>query len=116
MFKKAFLILFAAGLLVSSCYSYGEHDPVSDTRVPGVFVTRGDSLKGYITIFVDGERYKGKVKVNDKWGVQLPNGRHSIRVLYNGKYSALSDFYIMNNRRNFLVKAFENDIPTIVAW
>jgi len=117
MVKKTWFVLLIVFMALGvSCGSNGSNDPVSDTSLAGVIITRGDGLKGAVTVYIDGARYTGKLNANDKWGVKLPNGRHSIKITYNKLSSRLYDFIIQDNRLNFVAKAFESDNPSVVAW
>jgi hypothetical protein len=107
------LLVVSVSFVFISCLS--TPNAAVDTSVPGVIVTRADGISGKIDIYVDGKK-TGSLGQGGKWGTMLPNGRHTVSVTYKNMRSRVMDFYIINNRQNFSVNAFENTGPNIRAF
>jgi hypothetical protein len=90
-------------------------DAAEDTTIAGVVVTRADGIPGKMDVYVDGKR-TARLGRGGKWGTMLPNGRHTVSVTYKNMRSRVMDFYVINNRQNFSVNAFENTGPNIRAF
>ncbi|MDR2468615.1 MAG: DUF2846 domain-containing protein [Spirochaetaceae bacterium] len=115
MLKKLPFVLIVIGLSFIAGGCLLGPDPLEDTGVPAVIVTRSDDLPGNMEVFVDGQRL-AKLRPGGKWGKRLANGRHSISVTYQKKRSEVLDFRISYNRQNFRAAAFENDRPGLLPY
>jgi hypothetical protein len=104
------LFVLLASFMMISCWSVP--NAAEDTSIAGVVVTRADGIPGKINIFIDGKKL-ASLGQGGKWGTMLPNGRHTVSVTYKDMRSRVMDFYIINNRQNFSVNAFENTGPNI---
>jgi len=111
--KTPILLIFVCFAFLSSCVTH--LDPLKDTAIPGVIITRADGNKKKLNVYIDG-KHAGKIKSQGKIGIKLPNGRHSIKISYKKQDSKIVDFWIQNSRMNFLVYGFENAEPTIAAY
>ncbi|GMO30283.1 MAG: hypothetical protein Pg6A_19200 [Termitinemataceae bacterium] len=113
MKKSALLLITITVAFVYSCKS--EPESLDNTSATAVVVTRTDDLKGNIEVYIDGKK-NGAIIPGGTFSMKLPNGRHSISVMYKKQRSEVKAFRINYNRQHYRVTAFENTEPGIMPF